>query len=198
MNRLPNRLPASTRVRVLTARDDVQARNRRLALRAGALTAAVLAMMALTGKPAHAVDSSVDFGTPTVLSQQGQRLKVLVPVRSAKDDRATAASFLVRETEVPQGHQPLPAQSFTVMRPAQSDYVVLQSNDIVRAPQVALLVSVAGDPKSPYRVDVQVPPPSAIGSNVAMAGSDAGSKGRRGTATRKLRGPAGDATLPPK
>ena len=65
---------------------------------------------AIFASPAGAVEQTVDFGSPTVLSQQGQRLKVVLPVRSALDDRATAASFMVRETEVPQGYQPLPAQ----------------------------------------------------------------------------------------
>ena len=120
------------------------------------------------GTPAGAVDQTVDFGAPTVLSQQGQRLKVVLPVQSAPDDRATAASFLVRETEVPQGYQALPAQDFTVMRPAMADYVVFQSGDVVTSPEVSLIVSVAGDPRSPYRMDLQVPPATAS-SRTAMA-----------------------------
>ena len=203
MDRLPNRLPRTARSRLLVARDDEGARRRRLVLRTGLLTAAALAVLALTGKPARAVDGSVQFGTPQVLSQQGQRLKVLVPVRSPADDRATAASFLVRETEVPQGYPALPAQSFAVLRPTQSDYVVLQSSDVVRAPQVALLVSVAGDPNSPYRMDLAVPPAAASLDRVAMADEAArrarrDARGNTTPATRRLRGPAGDSTLPPK
>lgn len=155
------------------------------------------------GGTARAVDQTVDFGAPTVLSQQGQRLKVLVPVRSAPDDRATAASFLVRETEVPQGFQALPAQDFTVLRPARSDYVVFQSGDVVRSPEVTLLVSVAGDPRSPYRMDLKVPPASASADRLAISGAGSVARDSRAgkgstLSTRKLRGPIGEANLPPK
>ena len=160
---------------------------------------ALAAACAAFGSSAQAVDQTVDFGAPTVLSQQGQRLKVVVPVRSAQDDRATAASFLVRETEVPQGYHALPAQDFTVMRPAMADYVVFQSGEVVDSPEVSLVVSVAGDPRSPYRMDLQVPPASASSSRLAMSNRATSSRGNRGTlATRKLRGPVGEANLPPK
>ena len=164
-----------------------------------ALVALAAACIALGG-PAHAVDQTVDFGAPTVLSQQGQRLKVVVPVRSAPDDRATAASFLVRETEVPQGYQALSAQGFTVMRPAMADYVVFQSDGVVDAPAVTLTVSVAGDPRSPYRMDLQVPPASASSNRLAMSNAAAAGRpgNRTGQSTRKLRGPAGEVNLPPK
>lgn len=158
------------------------------------------AACATLGATARAVDQTVDFGAPTVLSAQGQRLKVMVPVRSAPDDRATAASFMVRETEVPQGYATMPAGDFTVMRPAASEYVVFQSGDVVTAPEVSLIVSVAGDPRSPYRMDLQVPA-TASGPEMAAAATAAGTAGpsSRGTlATRKLRGPAGRADLPPK
>lgn len=168
-----------------------------------ALVAAAFLAWAASHEPAGAVEQPVEFGAPTVLSQQGQRLKVVVPVRSAPDDRATAASFMVRETEVPQGFQPPPAQSFTVMRPAQSDYVLFQSGEIVRSPEVTLLVSVAGDSRSPYRMSLKVPPARSGGDPVAVAGrasdrAQAGRDGGSGVATRRLRGPVGRSDLPPK
>jgi hypothetical protein len=158
----------------------------------------LLAACAVFGSPAGAVEQTVDFGAPTVLSAQGQRLKVVVPVRSAADDRATAASFMVRETEVPQGHAALPAGGFTVMRPAASEYVVFQSGDVVRSPEVSLIISVAGDPRSPYRMDLQVPQAAAAQRPTEVAGSVAGAVSRASLATRKLRGPQGENDLPPK
>ena len=157
---------------------------------------ALAAACAALSAPAGAVDSTVDFGAPTVLSQQGQRLKVVVPVVSAPGDRATAASFLVRETEVPFGYSALPAQDFTVLRPATANYVVFQSGEAVNSPEVSLIVSVAGDPRSPYRMDLQVPAASA--SRLARAGTSAAPTTRRNLATRKLRGPESGANLPPK
>ncbi|HZH05245.1 MAG TPA: hypothetical protein VEY69_01085 [Lautropia sp.] len=148
--------------------------------------------------PAAAVDQAVDLGVPTVLSQQGQRLKVMVPVRSAPHDRATAASFLVRETEVPRGYDALPAQDFTVMRPALTDYVLLQSGDIVHSPEVSLVVSVAGDPRSPYRMDLQVPPASASFERAESVPFASNARASRRLITRKLSGPTGELDLPPK
>jgi hypothetical protein len=158
----------------------------------------LLAACAVFGSPAGAVEQTVDFGAPTVLSAQGQRLKVVVPVRSAANDWATAASFMVRETEVPQGHAALPADGFTVMRPAASEYVVFQSGDVVRSPEVSLIISVAGDPRSPYRMDLQVPQVAAAQRPTEAAGSIAGAVDRASLATRKLRVPEGESDLPPK
>jgi hypothetical protein len=158
----------------------------------------LLAICAAFGSPAGAVDQTVEFGAPTVLSAQGQRLKVVVPVMSPADDWATAASFMVRETEVPQGHAALPAGNFTVMRPAASDYVVFQSGDVVLAPEVSLIVTVAGDPRSPYRMDLQVPQAGSapISSDVAGGAAERGSRGT--LPTRRLQGPQGENDLPPK
>jgi hypothetical protein len=163
---------------------------------------ALAAMSSAYGIGALAVEQPVEFGAPTVLSQQGQRLKVVLPVRSAPDDeRATAASFLVRETEVEPRYGSVPPEGFTVMRPARADYMVLQSGGVVNAPRISVLMSVAGDPRSPYRMDLDVPPANAS-NQLAMSGARGvgrwtGSE-QAGVATRKLRGPVGDPTLPPK
>lgn len=159
---------------------------------------AVCAACWLLTSPAAAVEQAVGLGVPRVLSQQGQRLKVMVPVRSAPDDRATAASFLVRETEVPRGYDPLPAQDFTVMRPALTDYVLLQSGDIVESPEVSLVVSIAGDPQSPYRMDLEVPPASASAQRLESAPLARSARANRRLMTRQLSHPAGESDLPPK
>lgn len=158
---------------------------------------AVATACALAASLAGAVENTVEFGAPAVLSAQGQRLKVVLPVKSARDDWATAASFMVRETEVPQGHAALPAAAFTVMRPAASDYVVFQSGDVVRAPEVSLIISVAGDPRSPYRMDLQVPEAAAAPA-LGMAGSPGERAGGVTLPTRRLQGPQGESDLPPK
>jgi hypothetical protein len=91
-------------------------------------------------------------------------------------------------------------EGFTVMRPAKADYVVFQSGEVIDSPEVSLIVSVAGDPRSPYRMDLQVPPASASSNRLAMSGTRAGSRraDRGSLATRKLRGPVGEVGLPPK
>ncbi len=175
----------------------------RLSTRHSLARHAIAALLSACAVGVMAVEQPVEFGAPTVLSQQGQRLKVVLPVRSAPDDeRATAASFLVRETEVEPRFGAVAPEGFTVMRPAQADYMVLQSGDVVNAPRISVLMSVAGDPRSPYRMDLDVPPANAS-SQLAMSGARGvgrwvGGEQSGGIATRKLRGPVGDPTLPPK
>jgi hypothetical protein len=180
---------------------------RKIAMSVNRVTLAryALAAAAAVSGAALAVEQPVDFGAPTVLSQQGQRLKVVLPVRSAPEDRATAVSFLVRETEVDAGFRTVPPEGFTVMRPARSDYVVLQSADVVTSPRISLVMSVAGDPRSPYRMDLDVPPASASKQSALAGARSAGAhsagssgSGQRGLTTRKLRGPVGEANLPDK
>lgn len=150
--------------------------------------------IAASSPAAFALEGPVAFGGPTVLSMQGQRLKVVVPVQSPAGDRASASTFMVRETEVPFGFQPLATRGFTVMRPAAGEYVVFQSAEVVTAPEVSLIVSVAGDPSSPYRMDLQVP--AATISSPLAANARTGTP--RTLPTRILRGPKGDPGLPPK
>ena len=89
------------------------------------------------------------------------------------------------------------AGDFTVMRPAASDYVVFQSGDVVRAPEVSLIITVAGDPRSPYRMDLQVPQ-AAFGTAAIDVAGEPPSRQPRHLPTRRLHGPRASTDLPPK
>jgi hypothetical protein len=99
---------------------------------------------------------------------------------------------------VPRGYDALPAQDFTVMRPALTDYVLLQSGDIVHSPEVSLVVSVAGDPRSPYRMDLRVPPASASFERAESVPFATRARASPRLITRKLSSPSGELDLPPK
>lgn len=174
--------------------------------RAPRLKHASLAALAALGLsaislPASAVDYPVEFGEPIVLSQQGQRLKVLLPFQTAPNDRATAAAFLVEKAEV-QGEFKAPEpRQFTVMRPDSSPYVIFQSKQDVHAPSILLTVSVAGDEKSPYQMRLNIPAGQASG-NTMLAGADSLRGARRvvpgQNSFRRVQPPVARTDLPPK
>ena len=181
-------------------RHDAAERQRRLRwiVLLGAGSLAAIWSVAMT-RPASAAQEAMTFGAPTVLSARGQRVKVAVPVQDAAGARASATAFLVEETRATQGYEaPLP-RGFTVMRPAQSAYVVFQSDEVVQSPTVSVKFTVAGDPKSPYLMDLAIPE-AEFGRSmplapVASAGRDAGVTG---IAVRRITGPAPRTDLPPK
>jgi hypothetical protein len=151
------------------------------------------------GRPVSAAPEAMTFGAPIVLSARGQRLKVAVPVNEASGERASAAAFMVEETVAAPGHDAPAARGFTVIRPARSAYVVFQSGQIVDSPAVSVKFTVAGDPKSPYLMDLAIPE-AEFGrliplAKVASAGRDAGVSG---IGFRRIAGPAPRTDLPPK
>lgn len=153
--------------------------------------------LSATSLPASAVESPVNFGEPIVLSQQGQRLKVLLPFDTAPNDRATAVAFLVEGAEAPEGYTPPTPARFTVMRPDDSPYVIFHSTEDVNSPTLSLTVSVMGDENSPYQMNLNIP---GAGSPTMLTGADGRRAGRMGhnNSFRKLRGPVGRTDLPPK
>ncbi len=161
--------------------------------------AAAAAWSLASVRPAPAAEELRTFGAPTVLSARGQRLKVVVPMVEAAGIRASAAAFAVEQSQAASGFDAPTPEGFTVMRPSRSPYVVFQSAEVVEAPAVSLTFAVAGDPKSPYQMDLAIPTaayrqPEAL-ARVASAGREAGVSG---LATRRITGPAPRADLPPK
>lgn len=155
----------------LTERERAQ---RRQALRWMALAtgAALFSMATAHTKTARAAEPSITFGAPTVLSARGQRLKVAIPVtRENGERRLSAASFLIETVQAPNGLVPPNAGSFTVLRPARGHYVVFQSSDIIDAPALSLRFTVAGDPRSPYQMDLKIPDSALV--QVATTGRGA-------------------------
>ncbi|MDO4904224.1 MAG: hypothetical protein Q4A16_01500 [Lautropia sp.] len=142
------------------------ARRRQASL--AALSAVALSAISL---PTAAVEHALQFGEPIVLSQQGQRLKVLLPFETAPHDRATAVAFMVEKAEVPDGFRAPTPSAFTIMRPDETPYVILHSAEQLDAPNAMLTVSVAGDPSSPYQLRVDIPANDTIGTG--SAGQDA-------------------------
>lgn len=169
-------------------------------LKHASLAALAAAGLCATSLPASAIESPLHFGDPIVLSQQGQRLKVLLPFRNNPYERVSAVSFLVDKAEVPEGFKAPDSEKFIIMRPDTSPYVILHSAESLRAPNIMLTVSVAGDPDSPYQIRLEIPAESHFGSSGQMAGGESrryrGTIGRQGF--RRVPVPAIRNDLPPK
>ncbi len=149
------------------------------------LASVAVATLSAVNLPASAVEHSLNFGAPIVLSQQGQRLKVLLPFETEPYDRATAVAFMVDKAEVPEGFKAPSAPGFTVMRPDESPYVILHSAEQIDAPLAMLTVSVAGDPASPYQMRVEIPANNTIGTGFNAAKGENVQGLRRAAASQK-------------
>lgn len=164
-----------------------------------ALAALGLAAFSL---PASAVESSLTFGEPIVMSAQGQRLKVLLPFETELGDRATAVAFMVEKAEVPDGYAAPRADRFTVMRPDSTPYVIFHSGETLHAPTIMLTVSVAGDPQSPYQMRLNVPSGGERGASMMVHQANGYQQARRvavgSNSFRRVPKPQAMNDLPPK
>lgn len=113
-------------------------------------------LAALAATPA----SAIDLGQASVLSQQGQRLRVAIPFGSAPGERVPVTRFSVVSARALDGDSASPdAARFTLAKPERRNVVFLTSAEPVDAPKLRIVVSVAGDPPSSAAFDIDVPPP---------------------------------------
>ena len=118
-------------------------------------------LLLLAGAGAVAAAPSLDLGEPSVLSQQGQRLKVVMPYGSAPGERVSPTRFEVVAVAVPAGFVAPAIEGFTLSSPGQRNLVFLQSREPVDAPEVVLTVRLADRPDAPQAWRLGIPPPTA-------------------------------------
>jgi hypothetical protein len=100
---------------------------------------------------------AVEWGIAGVLSQQGQRLKVAIPYTHANNEPLSVLQFRVVRSAAPAGSfSPEPGQ-FTISKAPGQNMVVLQSNELVYANQVDLVVQVVSEPDKAVRYDLRIP-----------------------------------------
>lgn len=120
------------------------------------LLATVLAIQPGTAAAQGAPVEAIDLGTPSVLSQRGQRMRIAVPFGSTPGARVAATRFTVASVDVPGGFEALRAEDFVVLMPERRNIVLLQSKAPVAAPSASIELHVSGQP--PMRLDVAIPP----------------------------------------
>lgn len=115
-----------------------------------------LALLACVGLPATA-GAEVLLGDPSVQSQRGQRLKLVLPYGSAPGEPVSATRFEVVSVVAPPGYEAPRANTFLIAKPARRNLVVLHSAEPVDAPELTVVVRVAGRDDSTQTWRVAVP-----------------------------------------
>lgn len=104
--------------------------------------------------------AAIDLGEPSVLSQQGQRLKLAIPFGSEPGERVPVLRFSVVAVEAPAGHAAPSAEGFVLAMPERRRIIYVQSREPVTAPALTLTLQVAGS-GTPVVLEIEVPPASA-------------------------------------
>ena len=102
--------------------------------------------------------AEVQLGDPSVQSQRGQRLKLVLPYGSSPGEPVSAGRFEVVSVEAPPGYAAPRADAFTIAKPAHRNLVVLQSAERIDAPELTVAVRVAGQGDATQTWRVAVPP----------------------------------------
>jgi hypothetical protein len=122
------------------------------------------ALLSLASLQANAV---VDLGEASVLSQQGQRLKVAVVYGSGPGERVPVTRFTVAEVRADASTTPAPrAELFTISAPETRNIVYLQSKEIVRTDKVQIVMTAADTPGKKVVYDLVVPPAKSAVTDV--------------------------------
>lgn len=116
-----------------------------------------VALLAFAGLPATA-GAEVLLGDPSVQSQRGQRLKLVLPYGSAPGEPVSVSRFEVVSVTAPPGYETPRADAFLIAKPARRNLVVLRSDERVDAPELTVVVRVAGQEHSVHTWRVAVPP----------------------------------------
>lgn len=155
----------------------------------------VMAVAALTSLNAVA---AVQLGDATVISQQGQRLKIAVPYASAPGERVPVLRFTIDQLTVPAGFKAPSPRSFTMLQSESRNMVILQSRDIFDAPSVDLTVKVANqtDGTQAYQLKVPASQQAALEAPEAQATKPAKAKSKKRTGYKRKIAVQND--LPPK
>jgi hypothetical protein len=126
------------------------------------LTAVSWALLA-TAQAQAVTDQGIDMGDASVMSQQGQRLKIAVPYGSNVGEKFPLLRFEVKSVEAAEGQSAPSARGFTISKPENRNVIFLQSQEPITTSNLKLVLAVAGSPGKLVAYDIAVPPASATG-----------------------------------
>jgi hypothetical protein len=124
------------------------------------LTAISWALLS-TAPAIAATGQGIDLGDASVLSQQGQRLKIAVPYGSEVGEKFPLLRFEVQSVEAAEGQFAPSAKGFTISKPENRNVIFLQSKETISTANLKLVLAVAGSPNKLIAYDIAVPPASA-------------------------------------
>jgi hypothetical protein len=155
------------------------------------LSAALLAVTC--SAPALAQEGALDLGDPSVHSQRGQRLKLVLPFGSTPGERVSPTRFEVVSVRAPEGWTAPDPGAFTISKAARRNLVYLQSRELVDAPELTVAIRVAGQPGEPQAWKFTVPAAQATASQDTRPAAAPPAPGRK--AARSARRPAAQTSL---
>lgn len=136
-----------------------------------AATLCALALALVAALPARAA-TPIDLGDPSVLSQQGQRLRIALPYGAPPGAHVSATRFEVVSVTAPAGWSAPDPEQFTIAKPARRNLVFLQSDEKIDAPELTVAVRVSGQADGLQTWRISVPPArSAIDASGVRAAS---------------------------
>lgn len=115
--------------------------------------AAALAVFGLNGAA-----NSIDMGNASVMSMQGQRLKIAIPYGSSPGEKVTVLRFSIDSISGDGAKDGLVASDFVISQPEFRNVIYLQSRDPVAVTNVRLMLGVADNPAHQVAYDLVVPP----------------------------------------
>ena len=146
------------------------------------LAVAAIGLGAWLGSAVHAID----FGDASVLSQQGQRLRVAVPYGSAPGETLSVLRFSVLAADAGPGEQAPAPSAFEIAKPAQRNVVFFVSPKPFNAATLRLTIGLADAAGTRVTYDLRIPPfrasPPATSSEMrapAPVRMDKSSRGKR-------------------
>lgn len=117
---------------------------------------AVVAGVLIAAMASSAVNA-VEFGTASVLSGKGQRLKVAIPFSAQAGELLSITQFQVVTSEANAGAQAPDPKRFTLSMPLNNNVLILQSEELMYADQVALELGIASNEDANVRYEFRLP-----------------------------------------
>jgi hypothetical protein len=157
----------------------------------------LFAILALTTATAQvAAQQAVKLGDAGVLSKQGQPLKVSVPY-SGSSDRVPLLRFTVEDVQVPAGFKAPSPRGFTMMQGENNSQITVLSREKVDAPNVTMVVKVAGTPGEVRTYNLALPASNVAANEAAPVAAKkmSGKKKPKRSYKRKI---VAQDNLPPK
>jgi hypothetical protein len=137
---------------------------------------------------------AVKLGDAAVISQQGQALKVNLPY-SGSEQRVPVLRFTVEDVQVPAGFKAPAPKSFKMMQGENNSHITLVSTEKIDAPNVTMVVKVAGTGGEARTYNLAVPAAQVAAAEAAPAAKKVMKKKVKRTYKRKI---VAKDNLPPK
>ncbi len=153
--------------------------------------AAALAVFGLNGAA-----NSVDLGDASVMSMQGQRLKIAVPYGSKPGEKIPVLRFSIESINGNSTNDKLQTSDFVISQPEFRNVIYLQSRDPVSASSVKLVLNVADNPVQQVAYDLAVPPLKFAQTQLDAVSTEKKPRAKRGKTKKAVTNRPASATAP--